>query len=475
MQSSSTSPFNVENELYSLDINQYYGQSSDSFNNKWNLVTSSNSFDVEVRRTPESAALADGKSFILVGGQNLGSTGNNLVFVNQTILYNAVENTWETLPAYSETNRTERQIYFGTASNLPSASQDTIGFYGGFEDRSNTSSPMVSVYGTVVPVSSDNTTSVRGFDSLTVFNTTSKTWSHFAPQSNIPKNFYLNSQTATLNPKTGKIYYMGGSYYTPLTGYRFPFSESYVFDTTQGSWSLVKLSAAPTSRIPSDRIYHSTTMMPNSEDILLYGGTNNGQLAATDFCYTLNLTTNVWTEQVNVSVPTSVTSSGARFGHSVNTTLFIIFGKDLNGSPNPNLLTFDISNISNIQYTSTYPLQDTDTTSSNSTTQQGTTSSLSGGAKAGIAIGCVVGVAAIVAGAILFYRKKSKRSNGRFNQDDQNVMHVDWDKIESQYKEVQAPPVYTSSSARPSAEMSRQTPDVHDSISYEKPMSYSKN
>lgn len=54
-------------------------------------------------------------------------------------------------------------------------------------------------------------------------------------------------------------------------------------------------------------------------------------------------------------------------------------------------------------------------------------------------------------------------------------MHVDWDKIESQYKEVQAPPVYTSSSARPSAEMSRQTPDVHDSISYEKPMSYSKN
>ncbi|CAO3688194.1 unnamed protein product [Rhizopus stolonifer] len=409
--------FNVENKLYSLNVNQFQGSSSSILNNKWTQVTSSNTFDPEERRTPEFITLADGKSFILVGGQNVGSTGNsNLILANQTILYNAVENTWEVLPNYSEINRTERQIYYGTAINLPSASQDTIGFYGGFEDRSNTSSPMVSVYGTVVPVSSDGTTSVRGFDSLTVFNTTSKIWSHFAPQSNIPTSFFPNSQTATLNPKTGKIYYLGGSYYTPSTGYRFPFSESYVFDTTQGSWSLVKLSAANNSIVPTDRLYHSATMMPNSEDILLYGGTNDGSIAVSDFCYTLSLTTNLWTEQVNISVPTAVSSNGARFGHSrmikqftreikliicifciavlVNTTLFIIFGRDINGSPSPNLLTFDVSDISNIQYISEYPLDSTD--SSNSTGSGSyagyAQSSLTGGAKAGIAVGCVVGV-----------------------------------------------------------------------------------
>lgn len=39
-------------------------------------------------------------------------------------------------------------------------------------------------------------------------------------------------------------------------------------------------------------------------------------IAVTDYCYTLNLDTNTWTEQVNVSVPTSVTANGARFAHA---------------------------------------------------------------------------------------------------------------------------------------------------------------
>lgn len=143
-----------DNGLYSLDINQYYGKDSNTLNSKWNVITSSNSFEVETRRTPEFAVLADGKSFLLVGGLNLGNTGNsNRVFANQTILYNAVQNTWEKLPDYSEPNRPERQMYkvddegryriltwlfypsyFGSATNLPSDTHDTIGFYGGFEE-----------------------------------------------------------------------------------------------------------------------------------------------------------------------------------------------------------------------------------------------------------------------------------------------------------------------------------------------------
>ncbi len=84
----------------------------------------------------------------------------------------------------------------------------------------------------------------------------------------------------------------------------------------------------------------------------------------------------------------------------VNTTLFILFGKDINGSPSPNLLTFDISNIANIQYTTTYPFISPDSSSGNSSGSSGITpnmgnfqsNGLSGGAKAGIAIGVVAGV-----------------------------------------------------------------------------------
>lgn len=40
------------------------------------------------------------------------------------------------------------------------------------------------------------------------------------------------------------------------------------------------------------------------------------ELGLTDFCYTLDLTTYEWTNQVNVTVPTSVSESGVRYGHS---------------------------------------------------------------------------------------------------------------------------------------------------------------
>lgn len=41
----------------------------------------------------------------------------------------------------------------------------------------------------------------------------------------------------------------------------------------------------------------------------------------------------------------------------------------------------------------------------------------------------------------------------------EEVMQVDWDKIENQYREVQAPPIYTTH-APSTNEVVRQTPDV---------------
>ena len=90
-----------------------------------------------------------------------------------------------------------------------------------------------------------------------------QTWSYFSPQQVFPdSDFYPNSQSATFNPRTGKIYYFGGSYYlhTNYGPIRFPFSKTYIFNTIQGTWSLQPLAAAVGSSVPSDRIYHTTTL-----------------------------------------------------------------------------------------------------------------------------------------------------------------------------------------------------------------------
>ncbi|CEG77383.1 hypothetical protein RMATCC62417_12144 [Rhizopus microsporus] len=453
--------FRPESRLYVLDIGQMYGQQSSTFNNKWNEVIASNNFDVEVRRAPEYVFFPEQNQIVIVGGFS-----SNTVFTNQTIAYDTVSNTWKSLPAYSEPNRPRRQIYFATSINLISATNDTVAFYGGYESLPSTTVPMISSTGQNI-TNINNGTSIRGFDSLTVFNITSQTWSYFSPQQAFPDpDFYPNSQSATFNPRTGRIYYFGGSYYTH-TNYgpiRFPFSKTYIFNTIQGTWSLQPLAATIGSSVPSDRIYHTTTLLPNSDHILLYGGTNDGRIGLTDFCYTLDLTTYEWTNQVNVTVPTSVSASGVRYGHSavlVNTTLFILFGSDINGNGSPNLLTFDISNVSNIQYTPTYPLlpatvsnpSNPSNNNNNTAIPQPASADLSSGAKAGIAIGCILGVAAI-AGIIFFFVRRKRESKGG-----EEVMQVDWDKIENQYREVQAPPIYTTH-APSTNEVVRQTPDV---------------
>lgn len=75
-----------------------------------------------------------------------------------------------------------------------------------------------------------------------------------------------------------------------------------------------------------------------------------------------------------------------------------MFGSDINGNGSPNMLTFDISNVSDIQYTPTYPLLPATASNPSSNNNNNTTplsvpsAELSGGAKAGIAIGCVLGV-----------------------------------------------------------------------------------
>lgn len=85
----------------------------------------------------------------------------------------------------------------------------------------------------------------------------------------------------------------------------------------------------------------------------------------------------------------------------VDSTLFVLFGRGLDGSLNPSLLTLDVSNATSIAYVANYNPSAGNTnnsttfngTSSNSTSSgeiNGASTGLSKGAVAGIAVGCVI-------------------------------------------------------------------------------------
>lgn len=422
----------MDENIYSLNIVQFSGQPTDSMSNKWETVKPNAPFAVGVRRAPAAIVLPDKKRFLIHGGWNV----NPFKYANQTIIYDTVSNTWQSGASYNEVDRGVRQTYFASAVLLPN---NQIGFYGGLEQLANISAPRITATGENMPYDINNGSRV-GFDKLQMYSPDAATWAPFNPQINAPANYYPNSQTATLDSVSGKVYYLGGSFYTPKEptySTRIAFSWAYTFNTKSGTW----LNETLGGEIPSNRIYHTADLLPNSRDIIVYGGTNDGAKASVDYCYTLNLVDNTWVKQNNVNVPTTL--SGPRFTHAsvlVNTTLFILFGKGLNGDLNPSLLSIDIANVANISYTAIFnapsgavvPPTNNNTTTSPSDPES---SGLSKGAIGGIAAGIVVAVLAIIAGVIFCIRKRKAEKN---KQNEAEQLSVDWDKIEDQYREIPA-------------------------------------
>lgn len=145
----------------------------------------------------------------------------------------------------------------------------------------------------------------------------------------------------------------------------------------------------------------------------------------------------------------------------------------------------NVSDIKNIKQIDAYPYplpvisNNSSSTTSNSTNP--TDGSLTSGGKAGVAVGSAIGVSiemlllfllfvsyynskvATIA-AIAFYVYRRRERLDRQQEDTQShqlvdeEVYVDWDKIESQYREIQLPALETSSS-HASLELPRITPD----------------
>jgi hypothetical protein len=87
-----------------------------------------------------------------------------------------------------------------------------------------------------------------------------QTWSQFPRQSNLPRNNYVSSQTATYHPSSGKIFYLGGGYYISavsdlLVANSFAFGLS--FNTNTGAWFNETFGG---DTIPSQRLDHTATL-----------------------------------------------------------------------------------------------------------------------------------------------------------------------------------------------------------------------
>ncbi|KAG1454929.1 hypothetical protein G6F55_007348 [Rhizopus delemar] len=344
-------------------------------NTKWVQISTINPFVTEQRVNPQFAVLSDKKRFIINGGRrNMNGLLANTV--NETIMYNSVGNTWQRLPSYLPWDNT--QVAFATAVDFQAETGEAIGFFGGKDVKG---------------------LSCNAFTNFTIFNLSSQEWNYFSPQKNLLQNFYISEHTATLNPKSGKIYYLGGQRYSKISCSESTdngFNTSYVFDTKKGVWDM---------------------------------------------------------EVLKGQIPDYRTDATATLG-------------------NDDMVALNVSDIKNIKQIDAYPYplpvisNNSSSTTSNSTNP--TDGSLTSGGKAGVAVGSVIGVATIAAVAFYVYRRRKRlnlqQEDTQSHQLVDEEVYVDWDKIESQYREIQLP-AFQNSSSHASLELPRITPDEVTDVS----------
>ncbi|KAK4509886.1 uncharacterized protein ATC70_007190 [Mucor velutinosus] len=415
----------MDTNIYSLPLtNLSNNKSMINLAKTWNLINHTNTRYVLEGRRRANSAVYNNNSLFITGGY----TYNGTIITNQTIVYNRNTNTWQTLSTYADANTSSiRQIYNAAAVNLAPI-ENTIALYGGVTEYpiKNTTTP--------IQIDSSNQTVMHeGYSSIVNFNYDGNQWLPRSPQTNIPAMLY-SAQTVTFNPKTGLIYYLGGFYYTSpdyTKENKQDYKSANVFDTSSASWSSPRLGGPD----PSPRMFPTATLLPNSNDILLFGGTSTGQTVAfIDFCYTLNLDTYRWTRQ---NINTVGAASAPRFAHSavlVNTTLFIMFGLAVYNNPLDDILVMSVNDVNNLYFPDTFPYIEEikPVTSSNGTitaeSATNSSSSLSTGAVAGITFACVIIGLGVIAAAIFFYIRKKRADKKKMDE-----LSVDWDQVERFY------------------------------------------
>ncbi|RCH81820.1 hypothetical protein CU097_002800, partial [Rhizopus azygosporus] len=416
----------------------------------WEPIKVKNDFVPEKRLQTQFAVLSKGTQLLLEGGRHEVRFDNTIV--NDTIRYDALENIWKSVSNNSQLIDTDAADN-GVTVNLPSSTGDRVLFFRG-------------------PKNSKNATSCSKGSSLTEYNTMSNTWSNFTLNTNIPTDAISIGSSATLDQKSGIIYFFGGAHVDSSCNNNvyLNFTAGYTFDTKNGIWSQNNYTSND-GRFPSPRAQFTTVLAPNSRHIILYGGQNDNEVVS-DYLYTLNLDNNTWTH-VNLNATGQILTRAYHSAVLVNTTLFILFGYQTKGALAAGSIALDVSDVTNIQLLSQYPpsIENTTMPQQPSTTSQPSLppKSLSAGAKAGVAIGVIIGTAAIFGVVFLLYHKRAKRLTQSAYQAQKKVDikdpdALDWDKIENEHLELKRPPALNQ--PRPTSSLVRLTPDADPNSTY---------
>ncbi|CEG78574.1 hypothetical protein RMATCC62417_13157 [Rhizopus microsporus] len=423
-------PNSTDPNIYSLSLDYSSPVSVSSMNVNWKEVPLNN-FDPEKRYNPQFTALSDSRRLFI----NSGDATN---LINQNIMFDSYDNTWQKLPDFSG----DKQRANGCAVSVPSNTGDTIIVFGG---QTIKASPLV------VGNKTFEFQTVLVLLNSTVYHTSSQTWTYLSPQINAPLDKIPYEHSATLHARSGIIYYFGGrncdskGHYCNVASLQWGF----IFDTKKMMWGRNNYTTSVGSWFPSARSGLTTVLAPDSQHIILYGGHNDSE-AVPDIMYTLNLNNNKWT-QVNIGTDNSDLARSYHSAVLVNTTLFILFGMNGNAIFSTTILAYNVTDVSNIHQLDYFSSGAIDT---NITLDQpsplassvplSSPESLSAGAKAGIAIGSIVGAVAIFSALFLLYRKKSAKYMQPAVQDpDEQIMNekkdLDWHSIERQYFELNTP------------------------------------
>ncbi|KAI8640208.1 hypothetical protein BD408DRAFT_420116 [Parasitella parasitica] len=433
----STTDYKVDNVMNVLDITNSSGTTSSDLQNMWKPVSYiANNVDLTPRTDPQCLVISDESRLIINGGYYASQE-----LVNKSIMYNALQNKWYSHSSYSDAPYGDRQIYYGSASYVPGKG---AAFFGGFEVYANPNWTVPYTNASVFSFANGQSRTI-GYTQVSYFNVdnAASTWVKPVPFTTAVDQFSAR-HTSVFDPVDNLLYFMGGEYRTtdPPSQKGIPRPYSYVktFNTETNAWSFVNL----TGEVPAaGRIYSTLTLLPSTNrHVLLYGG-EVGDSVALDYCFVLNLDTKNWTKQA-ITAPAGTILARSRHSSVLvnNNTLFVIWGIDSNKVGTSSVLILNTTNPDLITMSSKYIGPNPSNGDRNS--------GLSGGAKAGIAVG-VASVAILGAFAIWFcIRKKKKNEKVRaqeqrlaeqqqseyFNRAEIEPREYDWDQIEDKYPEM---------------------------------------
>ncbi|KAG0165153.1 hypothetical protein DFQ30_008909 [Apophysomyces sp. BC1015] len=242
--------------------------------------------------------------------------------------------------------------------------------------------------------------------------------------------------TATISNSNDIIYYIGGLEAIPASDSSDPLiispkfnlqpaimTDIVTFDTIQLSWAR---NNATSARLPTAREYHTAIHLPDSDNILIYGGAvpddlSNPNTTVDDYCYTLNTTSFVWTQITNFG---PYTGAGARFGHSAvlygNHSMFILFGVDQHQKANND---FHVMDLTRFQWTNVFRADGQYSENSSKVPNEAPvptleSQGLAGGMVAGIVVGSIAGVAIIASISAFLLIRKKRQQRGHITDDE---------------------------------------------------------